>query len=190
MNVTILNVTLTTATGKNNKPYQVADIAFKNNTFQGKVEGKKITSYSQPAFGILSVAQPGQTFDIVVEKKNGFNEWVQVQQAAPGAVPNVPATVGAVGGAQQNAAARQGTASPRSNYETPEERAQRQVYIINQSSLTAAVSTLSVGAKSLKPEDVMALAERYRDFVLGTKDKGATGFDDLPNFDMGEPNVE
>jgi hypothetical protein len=54
-----------------------------------------------------------------------------------------------------------------SNYETREERAKRQVLIVKQSSLSAAVATLTPGAKAaLDPQAVMDLAQKFADWVF------------------------
>lgn len=155
--------------------YQQLEVVFKNLTYQGKVESKKIMSFgaNAEAFKVLSAAQAGSQFDVTVTKNAaGYNDWTAVVPYVGGAAaPGAPAK------ATSNA-------SPRSTYETPEERAQRQVLIVRQSSLSAAVATLSVGAKSLKPEDVMAVARQYEDYVFGIKDAGVSGFEDLPDFDV------
>jgi hypothetical protein len=184
VNITILSVdikTVPTAKGS----YQVADVAYKNNTFQGKVEGKKIMSFgaAKEAFGVIATANPGETFEVTVVKNDkGYNDWVAMAKA--GAAISEPTTGG--GGAAVRANA---TASPRSTYETPEERKVKQDYIVRQSSLSAAVSTLSVGAKKLEPAEVIKLAQQYRDWVFQTPgvNGGATGFDDVPDLD---PNFE
>jgi hypothetical protein len=181
LNITILNVAIATVpTAKGS--YQVADVAYKNNSFQGKVEGKKVMSFgvTKDTFGVLSTAQPGQTFEVnVVKNDKGYNDWVSMQPAN-GAVPSVSAA-----GATAVASASKGsTPAPRSTYETPEERAQRQVLIVRQSSLSSAVATLAVGSKVVKPEEVLALAKRYNEWVFqkGADVQGPTGFDDLPDF--------
>jgi len=191
MNVTILSVdvrTMPTKTGS----YQKAEVAYKNNSFQGKIEGKSVMSFgaTAAAFKTLLSAQNGDTFEVeVVKNAAGYNDWTSLTKA---------------GAPEQTSAASSGFAAPpgsinkasgatpvRSTYETPEERAAKQVYIIRQSSLSAAVSTLSVGAKGLKPDDVIALATRYVDYVMGVKDKGASGFDDIPDFADNEfPSVD
>jgi hypothetical protein len=95
---------------------------------------------------------------------------------------SVPAQ--AAGAISQSKAA---TPAPRSNYETPEERAQRQVLIVRQSSLSSAVAMLTAGAKTPpKVEDVLALASRLEGFVFGIKDPGPTGFNDIPDFEEAE----
>ena len=160
MNITILNVTINTKPTKNGKSYQEADVAYKNNSFQGKVEGKKVMSFgaTADAFKALAQAQPGQSYNVeVVKNAAGYNDWVSVTQGDANAAP-APTTARAT-----NAP----TAAPKSNYETSEERAQRQVYIIRQSSIASAVSTLTAGAKTPpNPDGVVNLAQRYVDYVL------------------------
>jgi hypothetical protein len=165
--------------------FQTADCAYKNNTFNGKVEGKKVTEYS-PAFKTLvDPSSVGKTFEVEIEKKDGFNNWMSVRPADVSA-PSVqtPSTTNVRQGGTAASAA------PRSNFETPEERAKRQVLIVRQSSIASAVAALSVGAKSaLKAEDIKVLAKDFEKFIFDNNN--ATGFDDIPNFPPElEPNVE
>jgi hypothetical protein len=168
-------VQITSAPNKNGKLFQTADAAYKNNSFQGKVEGKKVTQYNEAAFKVLAdPSSIGKTFEVEIEKKDGFNNWVSMKQVGAGDV------------AQQVAPAAPRAASAastpvRSTYETPEERAIKQVYIVKQSSVSNAIATLSVGAKKLEPADVLKLAQEYTDFVFGKKSPGASGFEDFPD---------
>jgi hypothetical protein len=163
MNITLLSVDIKTQPTKNGKSYQVADVAYKNNTFQGKVEGKKVMSFgaTAEAFKTLAVASPGESYTIeVVKNAAGYNDWVSMVKGEANAAPAAPSVT------------KTANPAPKSNYETPEERAQRQVYIIRQSSLTNAISTLAVGGKTApSPDAVVNLAQRYVDFVLN----GAAG---------------
>ena len=68
--------------------------------------------------------------------------------------------------------------APRSTYETPEERAQKQIYIVRQSSLTNAISML--GSKA-KVEAVISVARQFEQYVFGLDDRES--FDDLPIID-------
>lgn len=177
MNITLLSKAVSTAMNKSNKPYQIMEVAYKNNTFQGKVEGKKITSYTQPAYDTLAEANAGDTFEVVVEKKNGFNEWVKLDKAAVAA--SQPAVT-------ENAGAKEkatGQPAIRSTYETSEERARRQVLIVRQSSLSSAISTLSVGSKNVSSSDVIKLATEYSNWVFGN------GFEDMTNDNPDDPSV-
>lgn len=179
MNITILSVQITTTPTKTGS-YQMADVAYKNNSFQGKVEGKKVMSFGATAnsFKTLATAQPNETYDVeVVKNDKGYNDWVSMQKA--GDIPQ-PATVQGV----QNVSnvQRGSTAAPRSTYETPEERAIKQVYIVRQSSLGVASGLLSVGAKTPPAADtVIDLAKKFEAFVFGKTDPGPSGFADFPD---------
>jgi hypothetical protein len=183
MQIQILSVTIETKpTAKGS--YQVADVAYKNLSFQGKVEGKKVMSFGATAegFKVLALAQPGETYEVTVVKNDkGYNDWTALTKSGAG----TPAAEGNATGSN-GSAARAATSTPvRSTYETPEERAIKQVYIVKQSSVSNAIATLSVGAKKLEPADVLKLAQEYTDFVFGKtsggKNHGPTGFDDFPD---------
>lgn len=177
MQIQILNVSIQTQPTKTGKTYQLADVAYKNLSFQGKIEGKKIMSFGVTAesFKTLSTAQPGDTFEVeVVKNAAGYNDWVGMSKS-DGVVPSVPV------GSKPMA-----TAQPaKSTYETAEERAKRQVLIVRQSSLSSAVACLAVGSKKVEPSDVLAVAEMFENYVFGTG-KGS-GFEDFPS-DL--PDVE
>lgn len=181
MKIQVLSVKIETKPTSGSGSYQLADVAFKNLTF-GKVEGKKVISFgaNAQAFSVISTAQPGDIFEVEVSKNDkGYNDWVKVTKDN-GDVPSE--TKQAAPGFQRGSS----TAQPaRSTYETPEERAKKQIYIVRQSSISAAIATLSVGSKSVKPDEVVSLARQYEAYVFGT------GFDDLPNtdIDLTEPEV-
>lgn len=185
MNITLLSVDIKTQPTKNGKSYQVADVAYKNNTYQGKVEGKKVMSFgaTAEAFKTLAVASPGESYTVeVVKNAAGYNDWVSMVKGEANAAPAAPA------------ASKAPTAAPKSNYETSEERAQRQVYIIRQSSLTNAINTLVAGAKTApNPDAVEHLASRYVNFVLNggtpplTTTTDGLSIEDMPsNFPVAE----
>ena len=66
--------------------------------------------------------------------------------------------------AKQSAAPTRVTGS---NYETKEERADRQVLIVRQSSLSNAVGTLAIAGGKATANDVISLAKLYEGYVLG-----------------------
>ena len=76
MKIQVLSVQIiTTPTAKGS--YQTADVAYKNLTFQGKVEGKKVMSFgaTKDSFSALATAQPGDIFDVnVVKNDKGYND--------------------------------------------------------------------------------------------------------------------
>jgi hypothetical protein len=183
MNITILSIdikTVPTAKGS----YQTADVAYKNNSFQGKVEGKKVMSFgaTKDSFATLAQAQPGQTYEVTIVKNDkGYNDWVSMAQAAPGAASPVATP-------QAGATGKAPAATPRSTYETPEERANRQVLIVRQSSLSSAATVLTAGAKTPpSAQAVVDLAKVFEAYVFGTVQADmsieAMASDDIPVVD-------
>lgn len=159
MNITILSIdikTMPTARGS----YQVADVAYKNNTFQGKVEGKKVMSFgaTAKAFASLAEASPGESYNIsIVKNDKGYNDWVELTRGDA----SVAAATSATPAASKSAPTK-------TTYETPEERALRQVLIVRQSSVSSAVAMLVAGAKTPpKTEEVLLVAKQFVDFVFG-----------------------
>jgi len=169
MQIQVLSTSVVTLMSKANKPYQQLEVAFKNLTF-GKIESKKLMPFGaqEGAFKALSGAKQGDVFEVtVVKNAAGFNDWTSCVQAAPGSVPDAAAQ-GSI-----NTAGNQLTTGKsvqvKSTYETPEERAIKQRYIIKQSSLSGAINLLTVGAKSPpSTEAVLALADTLVAYVMET----------------------
>lgn len=166
MQISILAVQSTTQTSKAGKPYQQLEVTFKNNTF-GKVESKKLMPFGvqKPAFDALANASAGAVFEVtVVKNAAGYNDWTACVQAPPGTIAPAdnPAT-GMVGGSNNKG----NTVQLKSTYETPEERAKKQVYIVKQSSIGSAIELLSVGAKSPPTVDaVLDTAQKLYGWVM------------------------
>ena len=178
MQISILSVQVSTVpTAKGS--YQVADIAFKNLTYGGKIEGKKLMSFGagKASFETVATAVSGDVYDVTVVKNDkGFNDWTAMTKGVAGAAsPQAPSAPGKPAS----------TGAPvRSTYETPEERAKKQVYIIRQSSLSSAIAALSVGSKApVKASEAIDYAKQLEAYVFGT---GATGFEDIPDFPADE----
>jgi hypothetical protein len=137
--------------------YMVAEITYKN-LGSGKIEAKKVVSFAnKEVYSTVSGAKQGDQFTVTSEKneKTGYWDWLSLQQAAPGASLPQPS--------KPNAAA-----TPiKSTYETPEERAKKQVYIVKQSSIGSAIQLLSVGAKTPPAlDDVLSTAQKFFEFVF------------------------
>lgn len=173
MIITILNVSyekVPTAKGS----YGKLDVAYKNE--QGKTEGKKIMSFTnEVVFNTIRAAVAGESFNITMEKDDkNYWQWTSATPATGGAVP-VQEPIRPVAGA---------TASPRSTYETPEERAKKQVYIVRQSSISSALE-YSKSVKALKTvEDVIKVAQQFEAFVFGEKYDDGTVFTMKDDADM------
>lgn len=177
MLINLIKVDITTVpTAKGS--YQKAEVAFKNLSYGGKVEGKSIMSFGATgeSFKYLATAPVGEDYEVnVVKNDKGYNDWVSVTKADA----NVQqASVGSKASATT-------TPARTSTYETPEERAKKQVYIVRQSSINAAVATLSAGSKStLKVQEVLSVAKEYETYVFGKYvfGDGDVGFEDVPDF--------
>jgi len=163
MIIEVLSSTVTTVpTAKGS--YQVCELAFKNKTFQDKVEGKKIMSFAEKeAFTTLSTASMGSVFTVVrVKDDKGYWKW---QSVTPGA--------------NAAEAASSGNASSKSTYETADERAARQVMIVRQSSISNAIALLKTEKHTPTTKDILDVAKEFEDFVFGKKAVDNETFSDL-----------
>ena len=130
----------------------------------------KEKGFSEQAFKFIPMVKTnlmnlksGEQFTAEVIKEGDFWNWKSVQ--AGGATPpvadkDVPAT--------GKAAPYQ---APKSTYATPEERAQTQVYIIRQSTLTQAIAFSAANAPYFKKEqttaDIISIAKEFEAHVMG-----------------------
>lgn len=167
MQITVIDVgTPNTHAAKNGRSYQSLEVTYKG--VDGKVGNKKLMSFTNPT--VFKAAQEwskGTVVDVTTQKDDqGYWQWTglgtgesQVAQS-PSAAPATRVTG--------------------SNYETKEERAERQKLIVRQSSLSNAIAILTVGAKEIKKEQVLALASELNDWVFNQPSNGqAANFDDF-----------
>lgn len=164
--------------------YQLLSVAYKNLTFNNKVEGRKVASFGNTAaaFKELTLAKQGDVYEIEVVKndKTGYNDWVNAKKSASssgGTSSQAPHT---------NSAS---TISRTNTYETPEERAKKQIYIVRQSSISSAIDLLSVGSKSAPAvDDVIKVATQFEAYVFGDEPDDDSGMpEDISDSDV---NVE
>ena len=160
--IEVLNSTVTThPTAKGS--YQICELAFKNKTFQDKVEGKKIMSFAEKlAFETFKDATAGQVFTIGREKDDkGYWKWNMVTQGETAIMAQPQVT--------NNVTVSKPSTTPRSTYETPEERAARQVMIVKQSSISNAIALAATNTKAkVSPEEILQVASQFVAYVLGT----------------------
>lgn len=145
--------------------YQVIELAYKNKSFQDKLEGKKVMSFTnKDVFKALQEAKFGDTFTVSrVKNEKGFWDWTAVNAGGGG---NHQA-VGVPAAAPTNRGATPvGNSSPKSTYETPEERAARQVLIVRQSSISSAVE-FACANKVKDEKEVIRLAKAFEAYVFG-----------------------
>jgi hypothetical protein len=136
--------------------YSTASVSHK--TADGKIDNKKVQSFTyKEVFNTLSQAQPGDLFEIESQKikneKDGKEYWTwtsvnSVGKAGTTSGPSMAKTV-------------------KSSYETPTERAARQVYIVRQSSISNAVAYFEAkGDTRFDPDAVIDVAKRFEAYVF------------------------
>lgn len=152
--------------------YQMATVTYKD-LGNGKVNEKKVMSFKdKEVFTKVSQAKNGEVLYVTMEKEDGYWNWKKVDAAPPGTSAQTPAS---------NAVPAP-TAGKTSTYETAEERAKKQVYIVKQSSLSLAATLLSIGAKQPPSVDaVIELAEKFKNYVFDTAPKVNHSLIDMPN---------
>lgn len=161
--------------------WKMAEVTFKD-IAKGQTSSKKLMSFNNPAvYKTIVDAKKGEVYNVEMQKNDkGFWDWVAVSLANA-------VNAGSTGSPEPitKASGSTGYASPKSTYETPEERAKKQVYIVRQSSISAAIDTLKTDKKSPSAEEVIALAKQYEAFVFGTNVEPPK-LEDLPTFDLDE----
>jgi len=173
--IEVINVQSTTKPTKTGS-YTMLDVAFKR-LDTGKIEGKKIVSFTnKEIFNLMSKAVNGNQFTITSEKneQTTYWEWTAVVPGAGG---------GSEAPSSAPTAAKTGFASPKSTYETSEERAARQVLIVRQSSLSNAIDLLKVDKKAVDAGEALQVAELFANWVF---QKGETVGEDTNFADMAD----
>ena len=133
--------------------YKAAEVSFNKD---GKDEKRQIVSFgeSEPAFNALAALK---TFPANVKvsmvKKGQYWNWTGIEVVGSGASETTAKTAGKVTG---------------SNYETPAERARRQVYIVRQSSGTLALAFLkhNLGDKKISMTELIDTAKAIEAYVF------------------------
>lgn len=145
-----------TKKGKNG--WHTATVSYTDES-NGKDFSKKLQSFKNPkVFGVIQEASVGDRFDVEDKKEGDFWEWVTIQPASANAEP-----VRAKGAAPAAAGA-----TKKGDWETSEERARRQVYIVKQSSIAAAINLLG---PSGTVEEVLSVAQKFVDYVFEDDDE-------------------
>jgi len=155
-----------THAAKNGRNYQSIEVTYKAEN--GQVANKKLMSFSNPSvFNHIKGLSKGATLNVTTTKDaNGYWQWTGI--GGDNEVADTTQSKTASGGGRVTG----------SNYETKEERAARQVYIIRQSSISSAVELLGAG-KTV--DEVLAVAKQFEAYVFA-KDANPTkevNFDDL-----------
>ena len=165
MKIKVVSVEVGNGTTKTGKDYKFLEVFYKNLSFDNKAENKKIMPFgSKEVFSTLEKAQAGSVYTLIREKdKDGYWQWVGIAEG------DVHIDTGNAQQATVKAAGAAPATSPKSTYETPEERAKKQVYIVRQSSLATAVEYL-IGTGAIKKAtagDVIFCAQEFENYVFG-----------------------
>jgi hypothetical protein len=142
---------------KGRNKYTQMDVSY-HNLDKNREEGKKsLMSFTteQATWNALSNAKQGEVYKVKAQKNDkGFWDWVEaVKEETNQMVQGKPIPV-----------------STRPNYETADERARRQVYIIRQSSIASAIEYYKDQGKRPKVEEVLALAKVFENYVMSEND--------------------
>lgn len=141
------------------KTYQVATVSYQR---EGKDEVKKVFSFgiSGDCFKQLAGLKSFPVnVNVQLVKEKGYWNWkaIEVSGDTNAATPSTATAL------------RTGSTGrvTGSNYETPEERARRQVYIIRQSSISSAIELVGIQAKA-KPDvsDIIEIAKEFEAYVM------------------------
>ena len=165
MQVKITNVEVEWG-GKPPKKWGKAVVSY---DYNGNARKQNVVSFGNPEVFKKVQELVGQTVEVEVGKNDkDFTEWRSINPVGTGSQTATSGTASAPT-----------TRVSGSNYETKEERAARQVLIVKQSSLSAAVATLTVnaGKDKLQVEEVLRLAQEYADWVFAQPEIG--GFDEM-----------
>lgn len=162
MQIEILNTNVVA-----NAKFNSVEVAYKN-LATGKVEGKKIVSFTFPdVYNTLAGATSGQVYNVTSEKipdKTGkeYWNWTVATLSTADRAEKVN-DVGSISNTQTYSSA------PKNNSETPGERAAKQVYIVKQSSLTAALKFTELNKEKPTLDNILRLAQSFTDWVFNTE---------------------
>lgn len=163
-----------THAAKNGRSYQSLEVTYKDEQAQTKT--KKLMSFSNPSvFNHIKGLGKGDVVNVTTVKEGDFWQWTAIGDATS-STASEPSSKPATAGVNRTTG---------SNYETKEERAARQVYIVRQSSISAAIGALTIGAKSVPTSDsILALAKEFEAYVFAKEEpKTAANIPDLTDLE-------
>ena len=159
MKITVIKSIVSIPEGKK---YKVCELGYR--TEDGKIKGMRIFGFGEQKnnFDTASKAVVGDILEAQFKtNEKGFWEFASLENTGTKE-------------AMVNSTNKQATVTTpsRGNWETPEERAVRQVMIIRQSSLSNAIAFFNaIGHKKFTELDVIDLAKNFEAYVLGKEEK-------------------
>jgi hypothetical protein len=186
MQIQVLSVEVNTATSKAGKPYEQVVVAYKDLDNGGKVASKTIMpfGFQKDTFTTMKSAKPVEVYDVEVQKNEaGYNDWIRAKKGAATNAHPSNTNVGAAVSATSSTTSKGG-------WETPEERAKKQIYIVRQSSVSAAINLLTAHAKTTpKVEDVIDIARQFEAFVFESDSAKATASKDVGSIETMDEDI-
>ena len=145
---------------ENKGKYDLLTVDYKD-LRQDKNATKKVVSFTnKDVYNTLKAAQSGEEFTVTAVKGEQYWEW---QNVSPRGQAPAESTGGNV------AASKPAATTPKSTYETPEERAKKQLYIVRQSSIGAAINLLKTEKVIPSVADIIATAKQFESYVFGVE---------------------
>lgn len=149
MEIKILQIERILGVDKFKNPTTTLDVTYES----GGVEGKqRIVPFANPSvFKTLNGASINESFDVAVSKNaKGYDVWSAI--GSVGSIKDVKVVNKVVG----------------NNYETADERALKQRYIVRQSSIANAVSyyNCSLDKPYLQVEEIINIAKQFEEYVF------------------------
>lgn len=151
MSIVVKSVTPVEEVKKGKNTYNTLTVTYEKD---GKTEAKKMVDFNNPdVFKKVSELAPNTSANVTVEKQGDFWQWTAISTTSGGSMAE----------AGTRAAARS-----TSTYETAEERAKKQVYIVRQSSISNALAYLELtGNKKAEIDAVVDVAKAFESYVFG-----------------------
>ena len=133
-----------------------------------KGPGKRsLRSFDAQVWNDFKTIKPGDTVDVKVVKEGDYWNW-----KGANVVEGKPESVGA--------AASSGGSKKVGDWETAEERAKKQIYIVRQSSISSAVCLLARDGILPDVEQVLDMAKQFEAYVFGVDDDSNEPAKDAP----------
>jgi predicted RNA-binding protein with TRAM domain len=148
MEVQIVSVAKPRQVTKGDKAWNEVEVQFIGKNGPGK---RSIKSFEGEVFKQVQGLNEGDTAEVTVVKNGQFWNWTGVEKKAGGGA-------GASSGGPVASAAPQ----KKGDWETSEERANKQHYIVRQSSIANAIALGATG----DVDEILQIAKRFEDFVF------------------------
>lgn len=149
---------------KGKSRYSKATVAY---SYNGEARTQNIMSFTNPAVFAKVQESVGKEMEVTITKNDaGYNQWSALEDLGSGPSQSESPTAAPTGTAT-------GVRVTGSNYETPAERAKKQVYIVKQSSISAALGLAAVNKEKATKEEIIATAQSFVDYVFDVQPEGS-----------------